>query len=104
MAKYRKRPVVIEAHQFPGHGLNPDAMLAFEEWLLPRAHAAGVTIAYRGQSIIIPTLEGDHEGRPGDWIICGVHGELYPCKSDIFAVTYELAAETDPDGSHREKE
>lgn len=27
----------------------------------------------------------------GDWIICGVQGEFYPCKPDIFAATYEPA-------------
>lgn len=37
----------------------------------------------------IPTLEGTMMASPGDWIICGVQGELYPCKPDIFAATYE---------------
>ena len=27
----------------------------------------------------------------GDFIICGVNGEFYPCKPDIFAATYEPA-------------
>jgi hypothetical protein len=36
-------------------------------------------------------LEGRHEARPGDWIIRGVQGELYPCKPDIFEATYEPA-------------
>lgn len=37
----------------------------------------------------IPTKEGIMLGREGDWIIRGVAGELYPCKPDIFAATYE---------------
>lgn len=37
------------------------------------------------------TLEGDHTVSWGDWIIRGVKGELYPCKSDIFEATYEPA-------------
>ena len=37
----------------------------------------------------IPTLEGLMLGVEGDWIIRGVKGELYPCKPDIFAQTYE---------------
>jgi hypothetical protein len=37
----------------------------------------------------IPTLEGLMVGIEGDWIIRGVKGELYPCKPDIFAATYE---------------
>lgn len=39
----------------------------------------------------IPTLEGVMLGVEGDWIIRGVQGELYPCKPDIFAATYEPA-------------
>lgn len=37
----------------------------------------------------IVTLEGKHLVSWGDWIIRGVKGELYPCKPDIFAATYE---------------
>jgi len=40
----------------------------------------------------IKTLEGTMLATPGDWIIRGIKGELYPCKPDIFAMTYELAA------------
>ena len=36
----------------------------------------------------ISTLEGDHEVKEGDYIIRGVRGELYPCKPDIFAMSY----------------
>ncbi len=37
----------------------------------------------------IDTLEGGHIACPGDWIITGVKGEVYPCKPDIFAASYE---------------
>ena len=37
----------------------------------------------------IYTLEGEHIVCPGDWIIKGIKGELYPCKPDIFERTYE---------------
>ncbi|PRS47537.1 hypothetical protein [Bacillus sp. MZGC1] len=37
----------------------------------------------------IETLEGTMKASPGDWIIKGVHGEIYPCKPDIFEKTYE---------------
>ena len=37
----------------------------------------------------IDTLEGGHIVCPGDWIITGVKGEHYPCKPDIFEMTYE---------------
>jgi hypothetical protein len=42
-------------------------------------------------ALAIPTLEGLMIGGEGDWIIKGVQGELYPCKPDIFAATYEPA-------------
>lgn len=91
MARYRKKPVVIEAMQYPGHSvISPAPIMAFEQWLEPRAKACGRwPMKYKGQSLIIPTLEGDHEAKPGDYIIQGVRGELYPCKPDIFAATYE---------------
>jgi hypothetical protein len=39
-------------------------------------------------------LEGGHEVTPGDWIIKGVKGEHYPCKPDIFEMTYEKVEDT----------
>jgi len=41
--------------------------------------------------MLIHTLEGTHQANPGDYIIRGVKGELYPCKPDIFELTYEAA-------------
>jgi hypothetical protein len=43
----------------------------------------------------IDTLEGTMTADPGDWIITGVHGERYPCKPDIFALTYEPVEPTE---------
>ena len=40
-------------------------------------------------ALLIHTLEGDHRADIGDWIIRGVKGEFYPCKPEIFALTYE---------------
>lgn len=91
MPKFRKKPVVIEAMQYPGHTIHTvDSLLAFEAWIEPKARKVGRwPLRYCGQSLIIPTLEGDHQAQPFDWIICGVQGELYPCKPGIFAKTYE---------------
>ena len=41
------------------------------------------------ERIIIYTLEGPLYADPGDWVITGVNGEQYPCKPDIFSLTYE---------------
>lgn len=42
----------------------------------------------------IVTLEGTMTASPDDWIITGVKGEQYPCKQDIFEMTYEQVVET----------
>lgn len=81
MAKYRKKPVVIEAVQFDG--TNCDAVEAF----------IGKPIEWKTSSPpigCIETLEGVMKARAGDYIIRGVQGEFYPCKPDIFEATYEL--------------
>ena len=80
--RYRKRPVVIEAVQWTG---NMSAVIALVGHDLP-TYGEG-----KSGSLRIATLEGDHECRPGDWIIKGVQGEFYPCKPDIFEETYEPA-------------
>lgn len=41
-------------------------------------------------TVHINTLEGTMVAQPGDWIIKGINGELYPCKPDIFEKTYDL--------------
>lgn len=82
MAKYRKKPVVIEAVQWDGN-------LATIEDLLARSTCPVVTQDLGSPSLFISTFEGVHEARLGDWIIMGVVGELYPCKPDIFEATYE---------------
>lgn len=82
MAKYRKKPVVIEAFKYR----------AGEQ----RSEVADDVIAGRvcypeDGTMLIKTLEGEMCAQPGDWIIRGVKGELYPCKADIFKKTYEPA-------------
>lgn len=84
MAKYRKKPVIIDAVQWTGSN-----HLICETFL----KGSGAYFSYNNYKlggIIIPTLEGKMEAAPGDWIIKGVNGEFYPCKPDIFAKTYEL--------------
>ena len=88
MAKYRKKPVVIEATQvtrawFDGPHPNPLHLPPSED------------IQYDpvGHVVRIRTLEGVMTARLVDWIITGVKGELYPCKPDIFAATYEAVDE-----------
>jgi len=81
MAKYRKKPVVIEAEQFVIWNTNK---------LPPFITIFGVTFPVNKDcTIVVPTLEGQHIASNLDWIIKGIKGELYPCKPDIFERTYE---------------
>lgn len=75
--KYRKKPVVINAVQWTGQ--NADELARF----------LGGGLTFRGEDLIIKTLEGDMKARQGDYIICGVNGEFYPCDEGIFEKTYE---------------
>ena len=110
MAKYRKKPVVVEATQWFENGDHPedDVMRPFEDTgKIPESPREGDVVRYYrtpdldGETICkycnqtmhfhgwIETLEGGHIVCPGDWIITGVKGEYYPCKPDIFDQTYE---------------
>lgn len=78
MAKYRKKPVVIEAIQ---NQHNPDEVATF--------FGQDTHFGYNDGVWAIITLEGTMEAQPGDWIIKGIKGEFYPCKPAIFEATYE---------------
>jgi len=92
MAKYRKKPVIIEA-------------ITFDELVQYGKDNGGNIVngtpwsfEYEGQLIsheddncyLIPTLEGTMKFERGDMLITGIKGEIYPCKLDIFEETYEL--------------
>lgn len=88
MKKYRKKPVVIEAVQWVGKNLR-DATEFIEEHNLPFPASIGTYYDGQGAGLVIPTLEGAMIATCGDFIIRGVQGEYYPCKTDIFEATYE---------------
>ena len=94
---YRKKPVVVEAFQmtYENRCDNSD----WPQWL---NQAWGKEYNTKGalwpsnypdsdgkDELVIGTLEGNHFVDFGDYIIQGVKGELYPCKPDIFEMTYE---------------
>lgn len=83
-AKYRKKPVVIEAVQWTGE--NKAEIEAFVGTELESKRFPNLS---PGQVLIIDTLEGAHMATHKDWIIKGVSGEFYPCKPGIFDKTYE---------------
>lgn len=84
MAKFRKKPVVIDAVQWFKDG-DHHAVLIDRCTCGPNEGCDSCGKPY------IETLEGNHRVTPGDYIITGVKGEHYPCKPDIFEQTYEPA-------------
>ncbi len=88
--KFRKKPVVIEAVQFSTNNENGSpTMDAIVNWANQGRDKPNAW--HNGTNIFIATLEGEMRADVGDWIICGVKGEFYPCKPDIFAATDEPA-------------
>ena len=96
--RYRKKPVVVDAVQL--NWANWQGMCDFLGDIIspnnPGRNADTFTFSddcgEKGPYIelTIPTLEGDHTAKHGDYIIKGVAGEFYPCKPEIFAATYEV--------------
>ncbi len=90
--KYRKKPVVIEAFQMTLERRWDNQ--EWPEWLnyawnFEVGDTGGVWCVEGGEKLFCGTLEGQHEISFGDYIIKGVKGEIYPCKPDIFEMTYE---------------
>lgn len=87
---FRKKPVVIEAVHFTGTGDSCSEVLAFLGGSSSGNQRWNSTTNTGG---VILTLEGEMAFGVGDWIICGVQGEFYPCKPDIFEATYEAVGD-----------
>lgn len=91
--QFRKKPVVIDAICWDGG--NTQAVMDWAQEMDPRGDKQQIFPVdacppSRMEDVIrIRTLEGEMDATIGDWIICGVKGELYPCKPDIFEATYE---------------
>jgi hypothetical protein len=84
MPFFKKKPVVIEAVFWSGDNL-PQVMQFMGSNLGGRLTDGG--------GIEIKTLEGTMTANEGDWIIRGVKNELYPCKDEVFQMTYERIGE-----------
>jgi len=89
MKPYTKRPITIYAHR-----------LAYEDFTDDHPNPnliKGVTYYPKQMEAAIPTLEGTMFARVGDWIVKGIHGELYPVKHEIFMDSYDPAVPVDPE-------
>jgi hypothetical protein len=85
-----KKPITIQAVLYDG---SSESICAINQLGLNPVHlmVAGKDTDFKEDYIVIPTLEGDMKASVGDYIIKGINGEFYPCKSDIFIKTYEKA-------------
>jgi len=92
MQKYRKKPIVIDAEIWNKCGDVKEVEITKFcgeqqiEQLCKSENPCNAPLHEHGKC---PTLEGHHIVCPGDWIIKGIKGEFYPCKSDIFEMTYD---------------
>ena len=81
MAKYKRKPAIIEAVRYMIDDILPD-------WFMDKVSDKTIT-THKNGTCHIKTLEGMMRSEYGDYIILGVNGEVYPCKPDIFEKTYE---------------
>ena len=84
--KFRKRPVIIDAWYLS----KQMHIIAFQNFCKIN-NLPDFKCVYENNEnkMFIPTLEGEMVAKCGDWIIKGVNGEYYPCKSEIFEKTYD---------------
>ena len=86
--KYIKKPVIVEAIMWTGD--NQEEINKFCTNPNSTCKAYYHDIYNDGNYVLkIRTLEGDHIANIGDYIIKGIKGEFYPCKPDIFELTYD---------------
>lgn len=88
MARFTKLPVTIEAVQFTPICVGMAPGPAWLDEAEAKMKGQPGAIWSEGDNLYIGTLEGALTVSPGDWIIRGTKGELYPCKPDIFEATY----------------
>ena len=93
-AKFKKKPVEIEAMQWDGTLSSANEIM---EWsrtdMGPRIVYNSYTNTIHEPHLNILTMEGVMVARKKDWIIRGIHGEVYPCNPDIFEKTYAPSEE-----------
>jgi hypothetical protein len=88
MGIYRKKPVEIESIQ-----ISEQTEFEILKWSAGKVYTSPVLEPtennLKGVYWQIETLEGTMIAIPGDYIIKGIKGEFYPCKPDIFELTYD---------------
>lgn len=88
MARYVKKPVVIDAFQFTEKTTLKEIYTFFG--VINDTDEKPFNLTTSNSLLSIKTLEGTMLAQTGDYIIKGIKGEFYPCKPDIFEQTYSL--------------
>lgn len=83
--RVRKRPIEVQAMLYDG--TNGEAVCA---WVNTRPDLVAAHALAGKYALIIPTLEGPMTALVGDYIVCGIKGEFYPVKPDVFERSYEV--------------
>lgn len=94
---YRKRPLAVHAIRVSEvrEGMRNDAGQSLPRWLQRARYTGDVIVAANVVRVLTPS--GVALAHEDDWLIHGVKGEVYPCRPDVFAETYELVtAEEQP--------
>lgn len=107
MPKFRKKPIEIEAVQvtaadFNGSTFDGRPFSDYPAWLCDALNAGTIAIEPSDRDYALwrvnttedgPDAQVAHIAEPGDWIIRGVEGKLYPCKPSVFETTYDPVTE-----------
>jgi len=96
--KYRKKTPVVEAYQWFKNGDHPDdgdplkegkVVRRFNSPIEPGIKLCWMCMKENHEHGWIDSTEGGHRVCPGNYIIKGVHGGYFPCRSDAFREKYE---------------
>lgn len=110
--QYRKKPVVVEALQFfpvpaiiktdddgrqyvATPEILPAGVVKIPAMTVDARERRGITYDMPAR-YVVNTLEGQMQINPGDWLVTGVKGKKYPCRPDIFDLSYEPADSITP--------
>jgi hypothetical protein len=93
MAMYRKKPVVVEAMQFTDESKD-----RVYNWCSSQQMNIHPSFDQNNKPILkIPTLDGEMIASIGDYVVKEPFPtdwrKFYPCKPDIFEMTYEAVSE-----------
>lgn len=89
--KYRKKPVEIEAFNYNGDITDKEGKHNIPDWALKAFESGELVFDNSNEpgALYVRTLEGDMLVNVGDYIVQGIHEELYAVKPEIFKRTYE---------------